>query len=227
MRAVGKVALASVVLPVAGGIAALSPRVHVVPFSPSKFVLRIHMASSPSGDTFETYVSSVHLRAAFNGTYYGEDGRPLGILRSEGRWVYHGGRMRTAFAVDRRGRALLVSRDDVRKYASQYPFAIAAGPRLLKNGADCVNPELEGFRPAARKIRASRVALGIRKDGMALAIVDEDAVTLDEFAEVCRKAGAVDAVNLDGGGATALYHHGKTLVSPLLPMADIVTISDK
>ena len=227
MRGFTRVVLASVVLPVAGGIGALSPRVHVVPFSPSKFVLRIHMASSPSGDTFEKYVASVRPRAAFNGTYYGENGQPLGILRSEGKWVFRGGGMKTAFAVNRRGRALLLSRDAIRKAPSQYPFAIAAGPRLLKDGAGCVNPEAEGFRPAARKLRASRVALGIRKDGMALVIVDEDAVTLNEFAAVCRKAGAVDAVNLDGGGATALYHRGKTVVSPMIPMADIVTISDR
>ncbi|HEY3412004.1 MAG TPA: phosphodiester glycosidase family protein [Armatimonadota bacterium] len=227
MRGLGKMALVSVILPVAGGIAALSPRVHVVPFSTSRFVLRIHRAATPTGETFEKYVSTVRPRAAFNGTYYGEDGQPLGILRSEGKWVFRGGRMQTVFAVDRSGRPLLLSRDAVRKDPSRYPFAIAAGPRLLKDGANCVNPESEGFRAAARKIRASRVALGVRRDGMALVIVDEDAVTLNEFAAVCRKAGAVDAVNLDGGGATALYHRGKTVVSPMIPMADIVTISDK
>jgi uncharacterized protein YigE (DUF2233 family) len=219
--------LAGLVLPVVGGIAALSPRVHVVPFSPSHFAMRVHLADSPSGDTFERFVRKARPRVAFNGTYYGEDGKPLGILRSRGRWLFRGGRMRTAFVVDQQGKASLTTRDDVRKDPTRYPFAIGAGPRLLKGGTICLNPEGEGFRAASRRIRASRVALGVRRDGMGMVVVDEDSVTLGEFAAVCREAGAMDAVNLDGGGATALYHNGKTLVSPALPMIDIVTISDR
>lgn len=214
-------------MPVAGGIAALSPRVHVIPFSPSHFVLRIHVAGSPEGDTFEKFAANAHPRVAFNGTYFGEDGKPLGILRSRGKWLFRGGRMRTAFVIDRGGKASLTTRDAVRKDPSRFPFAIAAGPRLLSAGADCLNPEAEGFRPASRRIRASRVALGIRRDGMGIVVVDEDSVTLGEFAAICREAGAVDAVNLDGGGATALFHNGKTIVSPALPLIDIVTISDR
>jgi exopolysaccharide biosynthesis protein len=65
----------------------------------------------------------------------------------------------------------------------------------------------------------------VRGDGSGIVIVDEDAVTLADFAEACRKAGAVDAVNLDGGGATALYRDGATLVSPRIPMVNIITIT--
>lgn len=219
--------LAGLILPVAGGIAALSPRVHVIPFSASHFVLRVHVASSPNGDSFEKFVSTAKPRVALNGTYYGQDGKPLGIVRSRGKWLFRGGHMRTAFVVDRRGRASLTTRDVVRKDPDRYPFALAAGPRLLKGGTVCLNPEAEGFRPASRRLRASRVALGVRRDGMGVVVVDEDSVTLAEFASVCRAAGAVDAVNLDGGGATALYHNGKTIVSPAIPMIDIVTISDR
>lgn len=227
MRGLVRMALAGLLLPVVGGIAALSPRVHVIPFSPASQILSIHVASSRSGDAFTQIVARNKPAVAFNGTFYGVDGKPLGILRSRGKWAFRGGHMRTAFAVDRNGRAILLSRDEVRRNPSRFPFAIAGGPRLLRDGIVCLNPEAEGFRPASRRRRASRTALGIRRDGMAMVVVDEDAVTLAEFAIVCRKAGAVNAVNLDGGSATALYTNGKTLVSPSCPMANVVMISPR
>jgi uncharacterized protein YigE (DUF2233 family) len=164
-------------------------------------------------------------RVAFNGTYYGTDGKPLGLLRSGGRWVFRNGHMRTAFVVDRGGKAGVVSRADVRKAPERYPFAVAAGPRLLTGGKVTLDPEAEGFRPASRTVRAPRVALGVRKDGRGVVVVQDDFVTLAEFAATCREAGAVDAVNQDGGGAAALYRDGRVLVRPRSPMSNVVVIA--
>lgn len=210
----------------AGRLMAGSAHVHVVAFSPGKDALRI-VRAAPEGGEFETMARAAKPRVAFNGTYYGKDGRPLGLLRSNGKWVFRNGHMRTAFVVDKRGRSAVVSRADVRKDPERYPFALAAGPRLLTGGRVTLNPEAEGFRPASRTLRAPRVALCSRKDGSGLVVVQDDFVTLAEFAATCREAGAVDAVNLDGGGAAALYRDGRILVRPRIPMSDIVTISAK
>jgi uncharacterized protein YigE (DUF2233 family) len=172
-------------------------------------------------------VKSAKPAVAFNGTYYGKDGRPLGLLRSGGKWVFRNGHMRTVFVVDKDNRAAVVSRADVRRDPGRYPFALAAGPRLLTGGKVTLNPEAEGFRPASRTIRAPRVALGVRKDGTGLVVVEEGFVTLGEFAASCHAAGAVDALNLDGGGATALYENGRTVVTPRIPMSNIVTIGKR
>lgn len=223
MRGVWLAMMAAVGVPLAG--LAARPTVHVEVFAPQREPLRIQRAASASGASFEDMVAkAARPRIAFNGTFYGTDGRPLGLLRADGRWVYRNGHMRTVFAVDDRGRALLTSRDAVRRAPGRYPFALAAGPRLLTGGKVTLNPEAEGFRSAARRRHARRLALGVRKDGAGLVILEERAVTLAEFAETCRRAGAVDAVNLDGGSATALYRNGAVVVSPIAPMSNIVTV---
>lgn len=216
---------AAAMVPLAG-LAAM-PRVHVLTFSPAHDRLRILRSSASRGEPFEALVKATHPDIAVNGTFYGTDGRPLGLLRSNGKWVNRGGHMRTVFAVDARGRASVTSRDAIRRHPASYPFALAAGPRLLTDGRVTLNPEAEGFRSAARRVRASRVALCVRRDGAGLVVVDEHPVTLAEFAAVCRKAGAVDAVNLDGGSATALYHKGQTKVSPRGPMVNVLAITKR
>jgi len=225
MRRIWTVFAVAAVLPVAGQLAARSPNVHVVGFRPGRDAVRVRMAPSHALGDFEAMARKGKPRVAFNGTYYGTDGRPLGLLRSEGKWVFRGGHMRTAFVVDRRGRAAVVSRTEVRRAPERYPFALAAGPRLLTQGKITLNPEAEGFRPASRTLRAPRVALGVRKDGSGVVVVQDDFVTLAQFAAVCREAGAVDAVNLDGGGAAGLLENGRVLVRPHHPMSNIVTIS--
>lgn len=207
-----------------GRLAAGAAHVHAIPFSPRKDVIRIVRADQADGD-FEAMARAANPRLAFNGTYYGTDGKPLGLLRSGGKWIFRNGHMRTAFVVDRNGRALIISRDAVRAAPSRYPFAIAAGPRLLTGGRVTLNPETEDFSRASRTVRAPRVALCTRKDGNAAVVVQDDYVTLAEFASTCRAAGAVDAVNLDGGGAAALYKDGEVLVRPHSPMSNVVTIS--
>jgi uncharacterized protein YigE (DUF2233 family) len=227
MRGIWVALMAAAVVSVAAGWVGRSPNVHVVAFSPARQVLRIRRASSGAGGDFAAMVRAARPAVAFNGTYYGTDGKPLGLLRSEGKWVFRNGHMRTVFVVDGAGRAAIVSRSDVRKNPKRYPFALAAGPRLLTNGKVTLNPEAEGFRPASRTLRAPRVGMGVSKDGAGVVVVQDEFVTLAEFAATCREAGAMDAVNLDGGGVAALYEDGRVVVAPRKPMSNIVTISPR
>ena len=69
--------------------------------------------------------------------------------------------------------------------------------------------------------RYGRVGLGIDKDGdLVVAVVaganrglgvrgvDSEGSTLVELAEILREAGAVDAINFDGGGSAQVYYYG-------------------
>ena len=103
------------------------------------------------------------------------------------------------------------------------PGAFAAvtggGPRLLKDGRMAVASGPEGFAPpgspsffeAFVASRNPRTLAGVRPDGTLLLVTVDGrrrgwsaGVTLIEAARVMRHLGADDALNLDGGGSTAM-----------------------
>ena len=97
---------------------------------------------------------------------------------------------------------------------------VGAGPRLVADGSVDVTAGEEQFPGDIRYGRAPRSAVAVTKNGNILfAVVDgrqshSHGVTLTEFAELLIKFGARDALNLDGGGSSALYAGGKILNSP-------------
>ena len=97
---------------------------------------------------------------------------------------------------------------------------MGAGPRLVENGNVKVTAGWEQFPSDIRYGRAPRSAVAILKNGNYLfGVVDgrqEDSVglTLTEWAELLVKMGAKDAMNLDGGGSSALVVGGEVQNSP-------------
>ena len=97
---------------------------------------------------------------------------------------------------------------------------VGAGPRLVENGAVHVTAGEEDFPGDIRYGRAPRSAVGVTKRGkVVFAVVDgrqEDShgLTLTEFAELLVKFGVQNAINLDGGGSSALYVSGDVVNSP-------------
>jgi hypothetical protein len=100
---------------------------------------------------------------------------------------------------------------------------LQAGPLLVAHGvsvmADGEDPE--GFSAGSRQFdsditlgRYPRAALGIAGDRL-LAVAcdgrteDDAGMTLPELASALMDLGAVDALNLDGGGSASLVHHGR------------------
>ena len=87
--------------------------------------------------------------------------------------------------------------------------AVGAGPVLLRDGEAVVATEAEVFWGSHAR-RHPRSALGIAADGRVwLVVVDgrqprSRGVTLEELAAMLDRLGAVDALNLDGGGSSAL-----------------------
>ena len=91
------------------------------------------------------------------------------------------------------------------------PNILGAGPRLVADGQISVTADVEEFPSDIRYGRAPRSAVGVTKYGdYILAVVDgrqahSRGCTLTEWAEILlNKFGAVDAINLDGGGSTEL-----------------------
>jgi hypothetical protein len=101
---------------------------------------------------------------------------------------------------------------------TQVRHAVGGGPRLLGGGQLVAD---EGLPPALVFRRHPRTALGILSDGrIVLMVVDGRqpthslGMTLAELALELYRLGAVDGINLDGGGSTTLVAGGRLLNLP-------------
>ena len=100
------------------------------------------------------------------------------------------------------------------------PTVIGAGPMLVKDGIAHVTAAEEEFPPDIARGRAPRTAFGVTAEGHYLfAVVDgrqphSIGCTLQEMAEFMLQFGAVQAINFDGGGSSALVVGGELENSP-------------
>lgn len=117
----------------------------------------------------------------------------------------------------------------------------SAGPLLLENGRPAIDAAAEGvFDPrdlndyTFSAYRHARTMIGVDSRGrILLATVDgiagvSEGMTLTEEAALMRSLGAVDAMNLDGGGSTQFAALGQVLDDPssipLRPVGDTVEV---
>ena len=93
---------------------------------------------------------------------------------------------------------------------------LGAGPRLIRNGQIKLTHVEEEFRPDVLA-RGPRTTIGIDAQGNLIILVIEAwhdkirGMTLDSVAAEMQRAGAVDAINLDGGSSTVLWVKGQAL----------------
>jgi exopolysaccharide biosynthesis protein len=116
-------------------------------------------------------------------------------------------------------------------------FAISAGPRLVKNNSVFLTTKEEEFPPDIAVGRAPRTAVGVTKDGHVLLVVVDGrhqnsiGMTLLELALFMQEFGAVDAMNLDGGGSSEMVLKGKIMNKPSdgheRPVGDALIIAPK
>jgi hypothetical protein len=119
--------------------------------------------------------------------------------------------------------------------------ATSAGPILLENGQSAIDAVTEGvFDPrdlndyTFSAYRHARTMIGVDGQGrIIVATVDgiagvSEGMTLTEEAALMRSLGAVDAMNLDGGGSTQFASFGQILddpsSSPLRPVGDTIEV---
>lgn len=181
-------------------------------------------------DVAEALVGGFYLRGPFaDGTGSGVPatgvlaGRPLGEVRIDGAPVAH-----EPFLAPWDARRACVHADGERvgvRRRHELPDAppgdlLQAGPLLVRDGA-VVSGDEEGFSAGSVQFdsditagRHPRAALGVDGDRL-IAVAcdgradDEAGLGIDELAAVLLELGARDALNLDGGGSTALVSGGR------------------
>ena len=92
--------------------------------------------------------------------------------------------------------------------------AVGGGPRLLAGGKVAITTYDERFRPDVTCSVRPRTAAGIDARGRLLLLVIDSTnrgMTLGGLATVLQKLGAVDALNLDGGGSSSFVVEGKMM----------------
>jgi exopolysaccharide biosynthesis protein len=155
------------------------------------------------------FAKKVGAQIAINANFFSKT-ESCGVTAGDGHlWtsVYEGCPMTMAFFRD--GRATIVAgkvrKDGVLSPSIGLVAAVSGRPRLVENSQP--SPAVEAFA----KVRHPRTALGLKKDGTLLILVADgrrDAAlgfTGPEMSEIFLREGAVDAINLDGGGSTTLY----------------------
>lgn len=93
-------------------------------------------------------------------------------------------------------------------------------PLLIRDGKIDITWEKEGSNKAFVETRHPRTAVAILKDGKFLMITVDGrseisgGIGLQDLAEYLLSLGAVDAMNLDGGGSTTMFVDGKVVNRP-------------
>lgn len=175
------------------------------------------------GESFNDMIDRLKPYAAVNGTYYDENKRPLGDILVDGKLINRG-IYRNGVGVTKSGRIEFIRRKSGRLRWRGYRAGVAAGPRLVTDGKVSLDPVADGFSKRSLTLKAWRTGIARKKNGNMLLVVAKRPLTLRQFAELMIDLGAVQALNLDGGGACGLYHNGKTLSTPSLPMTNIIAV---
>lgn len=106
-------------------------------------------------------------------------------------------------------------------FGEEIRHVVGAGPRLVRNGVECVTALEEKFQRDVATGRAPRTVVGLtRKNELLLLVADgrrpEESIglTLQEAARLMIELGAVNALNLDGGSSTTFVIDGSVVNSP-------------
>ena len=98
--------------------------------------------------------------------------------------------------------------------------AVSGGPALIKNGLNSITSYQEAFFGPAGSEYHPRTAAGISEDGSLILLVIDGrqrssrGASFAELAGILKSLGAVDALNLDGGGSSTLVAQGELLNRP-------------
>jgi Phosphodiester glycosidase len=167
-----------------------SRRLQTVRFDQVRYQLRL---LSPPGGLRVPEDAPPDAVAIWNGGYFEHDLRPSGLVIEQGRQV--------AAPSRGSGLALLGERLSLLRYretevAGPHESALQLWPFLIEpGGADGIR------RDDGKRARRSALALDDAGRGMLLSVVG-DGISLFELMGLCRKLGAVVALNLDGGPST-------------------------
>jgi hypothetical protein len=100
-------------------------------------------------------------------------------------------------------------------------FIVGGGPQLVKHGRVAITFEDEKIAAKFVSDRHPRTAIARLKDGRVLVVTVDGrqpgvsaGMTLPELADLLLEFGALEAINLDGGGSTTMVVNGKLVNKP-------------
>jgi len=97
---------------------------------------------------------------------------------------------------------------------SSVAWGVRCGPTLVFNGRPFFHPCLEGFTSSSLYRPARRSALALTRKGELLLITVSRNITMEKFLHIVTALRAWHAINLDGGGSTAMAFEGRAVTSP-------------
>jgi exopolysaccharide biosynthesis protein len=176
-------------------------------------------------ESWSAMIDRARPTAAITGTYFSTSSAvPVGTIIAGGRPV-HAGFVGTALAfAPEQGVQLVACRPWARYDWSGFDTVLRAGPRLLTDGRMTLYPYDEGFRDPAILARKRRSAVGVTRHGKLLLVGVQRPVYLRTLAAALRDLGAVDAMCLDGGNSSGLFHRGKTWVKPGRALTNLLVV---
>lgn len=116
---------------------------------------------------------------------------------------------------------------------------LGAGPQLIKEGKVAITDKEEKMTPTFRSDLHPRTAIARLKSGKLLLLTVDGrqpgtsmGLSLDMLAELLLEFGAVEAINLDGGGSTTMVVHDKVVNRPSdqtgeRPVSDAILVFSK
>lgn len=124
-------------------------------------------------------------------------------------------------AIVERVRVIRISHEPDPPQMETFEDAVAGVPQLIKNGKIHITWEQEKASKSFVETRHPRTAVAKLKDGKFLMITvdgrqpgESVGMNLYELADYLLSLGAVDAMNLDGGGSTTMFLDGKVVNTP-------------
>lgn len=146
--------------------------------------------------------------AALNGGFYDtKNGDPVGLLRLDGALRNPANDGQGSFGIGQDGRLQLAVR--TRGDWPEVHEALGAGPFLLRDG------DVLEHGPKQKDVRHPRTAIGRTADGRVLWLTIDGrtaqatGTSHEETARILQALGCRDALNLDGGGSSTLWVHGR------------------
>jgi len=103
--------------------------------------------------------------------------------------------------------------------------AVGAGPMLVKDGKIVANPKNEGF--TSEKIltnKGQRSFIGVNENNVMIMGTVASA-NINELAEIAKKLGLKDAMNLDGGASSGLYYNGEYITRTGRQISNALVVS--
>ena len=190
------------------------------------------MQASNGDEAFEKMVARARAAVVVNGTFFAKNAQKtvMGNMVGGGRFLKYSPWENFGTTLGLRAGnqpEMVTARVDGKPEWDRHWFSITCGPRLMKQGAIWINPEIEGFFDPHVLGVGARTAIGFPADGKKLFLINfERSLSLQQEARVMKAIGCVEAMNLDGGASRALAAKGKILVPAGRELTNAIVVYD-